>query len=218
MSLDGSVESILLRIVDAPLSSISLMIAVAATYAGFISAMLGRLSSKRESNLRQFFKVLKAGILNGSLDSPTDIENIYFGIRRQHKSNGYNKAALANWLRQFLVEVISDKDVDPKLLEAKVKIDQLIEEIETEHPYEALPSLERSLFLDLEEVNNQGEYPSIARKLEQLKTAILAREDSINKLRSTNRWSVPLSILGLILTVLFGVLSLLPLFASSPAA
>ncbi len=48
---------------------------------------------------------------------------------------------------------------------------------------------------------------SVKRKINELAGILQVRNDDIKELKSANKWSVPLSIIGLILTVVFGILS-----------
>ncbi len=62
--------------------------------------------------------------------------------------------------------------------------------------------------IDINQFIQVGDQPSAFRKLENLAGLIEARQDGFERLQNSNKWSVPLAVIGLILTIIFGVFSL----------
>jgi hypothetical protein len=92
----------------------------------------------------------------------------------------------------------------------KIKIKELLRLIETETPFAGLPAAERNLVLDARKFIETNELGAATQKVDDLANLIEARQDAYEKLQSSNKWSVPLAIIGLVLTVVFGVMSLWP--------
>ena len=103
-----------------------------------------------------------------------------------------------------------DKSIEDKMLiEWKEKISSFIQKIEEVSPYSDLPDIERSILTDISTYLENNDKDAVERKLSELASIIQARNDDLNKIRSTNKWAVPLAVVGMILTVVFGLLSIL---------
>ena len=182
------------------------------TYAAAVTRMLRRLSERREKERDRFFKALTEGFKVGAVKTLLDIENLYKGVCRISTEEGTKPARLSKWLREYLVELLeagtkAKENSDEKLI-WKDSITAFIEQLEQQSPYANLPDLERSIITDIEVFLNSDDKTAIERKLGEITAAIQVREESFAKIRSTNRWSVPLAVIGLVLTITFGLISL----------
>jgi hypothetical protein len=54
-----------------------------------------------------------------------------------------------------------------------------------------------------------GDKDSAAKKLEDLEGLIEVRQDALERLQNSNKWSIPLTFIGLVRTVVFGIISLI---------
>lgn len=99
------------------------------------------------------------------------------------------------------------ENTNENLTEIKKQISSFIEKAESASPHAGIPDLERSIVRDIENYLSSQNTESVKRKLNELVAAIQVREDSVNKLQSITKWSVPLSVIGLFLTIFFGVIS-----------
>lgn len=164
--------------------------------------------------LRQFtitlFKLLEAGTLN----SINDIENIY---KESTKSNTVDKNFLNRYLRFSLISLYNQKfftehKIIPFDKEKLIKWHSLLSDyiliLDQESPFNALPNPERTLLTDLQSFIEKNDIDSGKRKLIEISNAIATRDDAMAKLISTTKWSVPVSIFGVVLTILFGILSI----------
>ncbi len=89
------------------------------------------------------------------------------------------------------------------------KITNFIKENETTNPYTDLPDTERSIINDLSAFNKLGDQNSINRKLSELSSVIITRHEQQKKIENLNKWSIPLAIIGMVLTIIFGILSII---------
>ena len=72
-----------------------------------------------------------------------------------------------------------------------------------------LPDTERNIINDLSAFNKLGDQNSINRKLGELSSVIITRYEQQKKIENLNKWSIPLAIIGMVLTIIFGVLSII---------
>lgn len=189
---------------------VALATAVIAAYAVAVSKMLNRITERKESEEKRFLKALSSGIKSGVINGFSDIENIYKGVRGSVGDEEVNRARLAKWLRAYLLQLF-ESEIDEKNSQSvqsiKNEITEYINQVEKSSPHVGLPDLERSIVRDIETYLNSEQKDGVSRKLDELVTAIQVREETLRKIQSTNKWAVPLSVVGLILTVIFGVLS-----------
>ena len=153
------------------------------------------------------------GLKIGAINTIDDIENVYKGIGVLSTEDLSYRYRLSRWLREFMVALISkeiDKSIEDKtLIEWKEKISSFIQKIEEVSPCSDLPDIERSILTDISTYLKNNDKDAVERKLSELASIIQARNDDLNKIRSTNKWAVPLAVVGMILTVVFGLLSIL---------
>jgi hypothetical protein len=89
----------------------------------------------------------------------------------------------------------------------KQKVSEFIQKNEETSPYADLPATERTILADISTFLEMNDTKSVKRKTFELAGMIQARQDDLNKIRNINMWTVPLSIVGLIFTIIFGVLA-----------
>ncbi|AGK61488.1 hypothetical protein Asulf_01505 [Archaeoglobus sulfaticallidus PM70-1] len=139
--------------------------------------------------------------------------NVYKGVSGLESEDLSYRYGLSKLLREFLVEVISkkvDRSLDDETIrEWKEKITKFIKENEDISPYADLPAAERNILSDITTFLDMGDADAVKRKILELAGMIQARHDDLNRIRSINKWTVPLSVIGLILTVIFGMLALI---------
>ncbi len=182
------------------------------TYAVVSFRFLTFTRERRTRQEQRFFKALDAGFTSGSLESLNDVVNIYKGVAGMSSEDLEYRTGLSRRLREYLVQVIergTGEDGKPVQAPKASIISRLIAENDTASPHADLPDLERSIISDISEYLKSGNVGAVERKVEELSSAIQARENDLSRIRNTNRWSVPLAAVGLVLTVLFGLLSLL---------
>lgn len=161
---------------------------------------------------QKFFEALTEGLKTGSLTTIDDIVNIYKGVAGLGSEDLDYRYGLSKQLREFLVEVISKK-VDKSLgneqiVDWKQKITAFIKKNEEISPYSDLPAAERNILSDISTFLEKNDPESIKRKTLELAAMIQARNDDFTRVRNINKWTLPLSIIGLILTITFGILVL----------
>ena len=167
-------------------------------------------SEKKERNF--FFDTLLSGLKSGSIKTTDDIINIYKGISILSPEDKKYRLGLNKWLREFLAGLIS-KSLDDSLeykeiIDFKNKISKFIKENEKISPYSDLPKIERNIFQDILSYIKNSDVESIKLKLKELSNIIQTRKYESDRSRKINKISVPIAIIGLILTIIFGLLSI----------
>lgn len=123
-----------------------------------------------------------------------------------------NKQGLNKWLREILAKLVSrevGQDMDSaQINKIKQKISEFIATNESISPFADLPDTERNIINDLSSYNKLGDRKSIDRKINELSSVIITRYEQQKKIESLNRWSIPLAVIGAVLTIFFGIMSL----------
>lgn len=165
---------------------------------------------------KKFYKTLSNGFKDGNIESPQDIRNIFNGIFNLScdidDSVHCNK--IVNLLRKYLVQFINNEDEasDPNIIcktncNIKKKVTEFIDYYEKQYPYSDLPIAEMNILNDINVFIANNDVESIKRKINELAGIIQVRNDDIKGLKNSNKWSIPLAVIGLILTIIFGILS-----------
>ena len=179
-------------------------------YITFSFYYLTRVRRRREDKDQKLKQAISSGLVNGQIEGVDDLVNLYRGVTNSSDDDVSYKAGVSRVLRRLLVTLASDPEgTQPKRM-LRIKIKELLRLIETETPFAGLPAAERNLILDARKFIETNELGAATQKVDDLANLIEVRQDAYEKLQSANRWSVPLAIIGLVLTVVFGVMSLWP--------
>jgi len=179
----------------------------AATY------LLKRVRERKAQQKNTFIETFIKGVSENTIENSEDLLNIYSGITNLSTEDLSNKQALNKWLREMLAKLIN-KEVGKdftveQTIQIKLKITEFIKRNELIAPYTDLPDTERNIINDISTYNKAGDKDSVNRKINELSSVIITRHEQQKKIEGLNKWSVPLAVIGLILTVIFGILSIL---------
>jgi len=184
----------------------SVVYVYAATY------VLRRNRSRRAERKNKFFETLLEGLKSESITTMDDLVDIYKGVAGLGSEDLTYRYGLSNQLREFLVSLISkdknliDSSIDNEAIrDWKERISEFIRRNEEISPYADLPASERNILSDISTFLERNDVASVKRKTLELAGMIQARNDESNRIRSMNRWLVPLSIIGVVLTIAFGL-------------
>lgn len=179
-------------------------------YIAFSFYYLTRMRRRREDRDQKLKQAISSGLVNGQIEGVDDLVNLYRGVTNSSDDDVSYKAGVSRVLRRLLLTLASDPEGTQSKRMLKIKIKELLRLIETETPFAGLPAAERNLVLDARKFIETNELGAATQKVDDLANLIEARQDAYEKLQSSNKWSVPLAIIGLVLTVVFGVMSLWP--------
>jgi len=181
-------------------------------YSYAVTYLLRRKRERRKEAKRNFHKTLTEGFKSGAIASMDDIMNIYKGVSGISSDDAGYRYGLSRQLREFLVDLVS-KDLDQKIEDSVVvdwkdKISSFIKMNEEISPYADLPPAKRSVLNDIAAFFEKDDINSARRKLAELGGMIQARHDDILKIQNVNKYSVPLSVIGMVLTIAFGLVAI----------
>jgi hypothetical protein len=191
---------------DLLLQAFTVMFAV--VYISFAYYYMTRVRRRREDRETRLKNAIANGLVNGQVDGVDDLVNLYSGVTNSADDDVTYKAGVSRILRRLLVTLAADPEGTPPKRFLKTKIKELLKQIESETPFADLPTAERNLIIDARrfiQINEQG---AATQKVDDLANLIEARQEAYEKLQSANKWSVPLAIIGLVLTIVFGLMSL----------
>lgn len=182
-------------------------------YAIAVTSLFMRFREYRVKKKRRFFRALLEGFRNGSVCTVEDVIDIYRGIYPTSSGVDHHRYGLSRQLREFLVELISKRlehaNDDALVLEWKEKLSEFIRVSDAKAPFIDLPPHERNVLEDLSNYIENSDRDGMRRKMLELGGLLRSRLDVLERLQGINRWSIPISIVGLLLTVVFGVFAII---------
>jgi hypothetical protein len=192
-----------------------LPVVISATSIGYglaVLALVYRFKGRRAVRRNKLYTALLAGLRNGSVSNIDDVVDLYKGLFVSDGEVLDSQLGLSTQLRQFLVELLAGT-LDPRLedvtvVEWKGRVSEFIRISEERSPFEGLPPYERNILRDLNNFIDLGDRAAIKRKLLELGGILHTRIDNLNRIRNINRWSIPISMMGLMLTLLFGFVAI----------
>ena len=155
---------------------ISLYAAIVALFMIYIKSKRHYRKSKRE----EVYNLIKKGIEEESFDNDGDIFLVY--KRLAQGDYHYN----------------SDKDT---ILLISKRITPILNKEREEKPYCNIKDRERRILLAIEEASKKNETNSIKHTLIDLSMVIESNQKALDRARLTNKCSIPISIVGLLLTI-----------------
>lgn len=183
-------------------------IMITVTYIGLVVYFLKRIKMRNVKRREKFFIALTKSFQFGNIESIDDVINLLKGVAATSPEEGY-KEGLTRWLRQYLVYLVTFESDKEFVNTCKGKISEFIKQNENTSPFSELPDNERNILKDITEYLNANNKDAIKRKLDELRISIQTRHDDLKQIKALNRWSVPLAIMGLIFTIVFGLFSLI---------
>jgi hypothetical protein len=159
----------------------------------------------------EFYNILLDGLRIGTIESLEDVYNIYNGLNSSNVSSGDNR--LNSYLQGFIVKLQSKILVEANNEEDIVKWKKFMTDLLAKNkeisPFSELPVSERNIMNDVLAYLESEDKDSIKRKMRELSVLIQTRSEHLEKTEKQNKLSVPLAVIGLILTIVFGIFSLI---------
>ena len=160
-----------------------------------ITKIKGR-AYRRNSDKEKAYDLLLKGYEQKTL-SDKAISLIY----KREIARKYEYLSYISFLESFLIYV-RQKDEDGELTtQISTIIEPILEKEKAEKPYSNVKERERRILLAIEESAKKGELTSLNNNLEDLSIVIENNQKSLDKARMTNKWTVPISIIGVLLTL-----------------
>lgn len=184
---------------------------VATAYGVAVYALFARGRFRRQARRNRFFHALNAGLSKGAVQDIEDVVNLYKGATGIGSEDIEYRYDLSKELRAFLVELLTrgfgramDQGATKEWMQ---KIGDLIRKNEETSPYAELPAAERNALRDMALILAHQDLEGVRRKTLEIAGMIQARYDDFLRMRTLNKWTTTLSVLGLLLTIAFGLLA-----------
>ncbi len=165
---------------------------------------------KKELETR-FIQNLLKGLEINAIATIRDINNIYEACIQP--GDPIDQSEIARILKKsILVLYPYDKENKNKdqVLKWIKEISEYIEKLEEITPYANLPSAERGILNDIINYSGSNNKEAIKQKISELSNIIRIKEKELVRAKKENDRSTKLAISGLTLTVVFGIISILP--------
>jgi hypothetical protein len=183
---------------------------VTATYIASALYFFDQIKKRKASRREKFYKSLTEYFKLGLIKTLEDVINIDRGIHSPTNEDGYQQG-LSRWLQGYLVYIAANQDKlnnDIELIKnCKEVISQFIKENNRTSPFAELPDSERGVLSDISDFLKADDKEAVFRKLTELSVNIKSKNEVFNQLKSQNKWSIPLAIIGVVLTIIFGTIS-----------
>ncbi len=174
---------------------IVILSSIISIYVAIVAFFMTYLKSKRhyrKSKQEDVYDLIKKGIEEGTLDNDSDIFLIY---KKLAQYNSYS-----DFLESLLIYIRKKFDKDTIIL-VSARITPILDKEREEKPYCNIKDRERRILLAIEEAFKKNETNSIKHTLVDLSMVIESNQNALDKARRTNRWSIPISIIGVLLTL-----------------
>jgi hypothetical protein len=187
-----------------PVSLITLlvmMVSMLAVFPQFFRILLKE-KNKRINSKEKLFKLLDSNLKKVIIKNREDIILLMNSVNREY----YEDYSLAPVLEDYIA-YLSDKD-DETLKDNYELLKEIIKKENEEKPFSNLPDQERRLMKSIDDSVKHNDIESIKYNLQELNSVITTRNKVYQKANLLNRWSIPVAIIGILLTIFFGIMSL----------
>ena len=173
--------------------------AIISLYVAIVSFFMSYVRGKRHyrrSKQENAYDLIKKGIEEGSFDNDGDIFLVY----KKLAQGDYQYNSYADFLESFLIYIRKNSDKDTILLISK-RITPILNKEREEKPYCNIKDRERRILLAIDDAFKKNGTNSIKHTLIDLSMVIESNQKALDRARRTNRWSIPISIVGVLLTL-----------------
>lgn len=176
-----------------------------------------KMKRSRQERVRQkFFKTLLEGIKGKDITTYDDLIHVYEGVSGLNTEEINYRYGLSRDLKIFLVALLNrDTTQLPELkndhnrADIKVKVDEFIKTVGEISPFADLPAPERNILSDISVFIEKGENKIVQEKMLDLAGMIKTRHSSLKKYEESSKWTTPITILSIVITIVFGLLTII---------
>lgn len=175
-------------------------------FSGFISVymalvvlMITRMKSRYFRTRTEKEKAYEL-LLKGNEQQSLNASAIYL-IYKREVAPKFDGVSYIDFLESFLIYV-RKKDEDGTLTKnISESIESILEKEKAEKPYSNVNEREKRILYAIEESANRGELLAVKNNLKDLSIVIENNQKALNRARMTNKWTIPISIIGILLTL-----------------
>lgn len=161
-----------------------------------MATMMKRKTYRKRADKEKAYDLLLKGYKQQTLS-----DNAIFLIYKRMIAPRYDYISYVDFLESFIL-FVRQNDTDGKLTKAITEIiNPILEKEKAEKPYSNVKERERRILLAIEKSLNKGETTSLKNNLDDLSGVIENNQKALDRARKTNKWTVPISIIGVLLTL-----------------
>lgn len=194
--------------------SVVIIIGFILIYKGTLTLIFYFFIQRDKKITEQYFERLLKCINQQTIDE--DILFVTFKERNKnlHIASG-NDFSPEGFLESFLAYAI---DHDPNgnfTKKAKEVINPILQRLKDGNPYSKVNERERRILLSIDDTTKkstnlaEGEKAAIKHNLDDMAMALEENQNALEKSKKANKWSIPVSIIGVLLTLIFGILQVI---------
>jgi len=173
----------------------------------YIGVKRGR--RQKEKNKKLFLNTVLAALKIKRLSNLKDAKDLFNEVYEK-PYNEETSYTLADNLNSLNAKLKTDHEIDePTFQNYTTIINKILNEIESVNPYSELPEYESSILQNINTFFDNKCYDAVKNEVTNLASLMVKNQLIINKHVKTNKWSVPLAIIGIIFTIFFGTLALI---------
>ena len=174
---------------------------VAGTLLGVVYMRIFR-SSRHERGLRAHFLAHMDGLMDTGV--PPTLDDITAIANSIYRESGYNRTAL---IEDHLARTVSSETtLTDDARRRRVETDRaLLSDSTADDPFSGLPDEQKRLLRNARFAIERGDEGGAVFNLDELRSVLVVSNAAYSRAARTNRLAVPLAVIGLALTLLFGV-------------
>lgn len=143
----------------------------------------------------KFFEILQEKFKNGLIKDVDDIVIVLNSLNRTYQTN----VTLSDILEDFLTHMSCKIEVGQyDLIKNIIRIEN------EEKPYADVPAEEKRILENVGSALRNNDLETVKNNLHELGTVLTNKTRIYKRLEKMNRWSVPLAVISLLFTLLFG--------------
>jgi len=196
----------MLHIVKSSAMWIALIPIAAFTLAKLMAVVLSEKTTSRSKARAKLFTLFDKACKEPELFTIEYIRTVISSVEREHEATLPAVTALQDYLVHTQLE--KSADADPKVLDLSERIQELIETENQQQPFEGLPDDEKRLMRALNDAIQHSNADAVRFNMEELCSVLRVRNRTYQRQHALSRWSVPLAIFGLVITIIFGIMQI----------
>ena len=138
-------------------------------------------------------------------DDLKELFEIVYNVPLNEKNSYVMTRNLREFMKTLIAGTLSLSPTENK--KWKDKISTYLKDAKSKNPYEELPDQEREILQSIDTYLSDQKYQEVKSEIKNLSVLMIAKQSKIDKHIKTNKWSFPCAIFGMILTLVFGILS-----------
>ena len=160
------------------------------------------ITSSRRRAKRDFFRSLTNKIQAGLISTKNDVTILVNSINRKYGIT----YSLLYYLEDYLTYISAFKPSFKK--EDQDLLNEIILSEQADQPFSGVPEEEKCLLINIESFASANDTESIKNNLHELGSVLATKNRIYTHNEKINKWSIPIAIFSIIVTIIFGYLSL----------